>query len=270
MRTCMLFAWIWSAGIAAAQPIWTSESRSIGFSSYASLGSDGGTLSSNGDFGHFIWSRTTSSSGSCGESGSAIASARAAQNSRFEGPSLIASGTVSCTAHDESSQEPCGAGASASSAGVAEFTITGDCRYFLSFDLRSVTGRAHVRIWNRTTGMDIERFEPRFNAEIWGGTAGVLEPGDYSISWGCDAVASTSGIAGMSGSYDISLELYDPRPLCTGDFNQNGGTDGGDVEAFFLAWEPGEMAADVNRDGGVDGADVEEFFMQWEQGGCDL
>lgn len=53
---------------------------------------------------------------------------------------------------------------------------------------------------------------------------------------------------------------------CVGDFNQDGGVDGQDVEAFFIQWEQGEVAADVNRDGGVDGQDVERFFVRWSNG----
>ena len=30
----------------------------------------------------------------------------------------------------------------------------------------------------------------------------------------------------------------------------------------------GEACADVNEDGGVDGGDVEAFFLLWEAGGC--
>jgi glucose/arabinose dehydrogenase len=55
---------------------------------------------------------------------------------------------------------------------------------------------------------------------------------------------------------------------CTGDFNQDGGIDGADVEAFFIAWANGTGSADVNQDGGVDGADVEVFFVAWANGSC--
>lgn len=57
--------------------------------------------------------------------------------------------------------------------------------------------------------------------------------------------------------------------ICFADFNQDGGIDGQDIEAFFLTWETGDPAADVNQDGGVDGQDVEAFFIVWEQGGCE-
>jgi hypothetical protein len=52
------------------------------------------------------------------------------------------------------------------------------------------------------------------------------------------------------------------------DFNQDGGVDGADIEAFFAVWQTGSPDADVNGDGGVDGSDVERFFCYWETGGC--
>ncbi|MBS0197765.1 MAG: hypothetical protein JSR77_13505 [Planctomycetes bacterium] len=54
----------------------------------------------------------------------------------------------------------------------------------------------------------------------------------------------------------------------TGDFNQDGGVDGADVEAFFESWEAGDAAADLNGDGGVDGSDVAAFFVAWSSGLC--
>lgn len=55
---------------------------------------------------------------------------------------------------------------------------------------------------------------------------------------------------------------------CPADFDRNGGVDGADVQAFFLAWEGGEHEADVNYDGGIDGSDVDSFFDVWQRGGC--
>jgi hypothetical protein len=66
----------------------------------------------------------------------------------------------------------------------------------------------------------------------------------------------------------IRINLPDTSPACPADFNQDGGVDGADVEAFFLAWEAADARADTNRDGGVDGGDVEAFFLAWEPGGC--
>ncbi len=56
---------------------------------------------------------------------------------------------------------------------------------------------------------------------------------------------------------------------CPADYNQDGGIDGGDVEAFYADWEAGNACGDVNSDGGIDGGDVEAFFAAWEQGSCD-
>ena len=55
-------------------------------------------------------------------------------------------------------------------------------------------------------------------------------------------------------------------PACIADFNQDGGIDGQDVEAFFAAWEAGGPDGDINQDGGVDGGDVEVFITRWEAG----
>ena len=73
--------------------------------------------------------------------------------------------------------------------------------------------------------------------------------------------------AGSPCTYRLALTRIGERP-CSADFNRDGGVDGADVEAFFLAWQAGTAAADVNRDGGVDGADVETFFVAWQAGGC--
>ncbi len=64
---------------------------------------------------------------------------------------------------------------------------------------------------------------------------------------------------------DMSLVQTD-AVTCFADYNQDGGVDGSDVEAFFVDWSQGLV--DVNLDGGVDGADVEAFFVQWQAGGC--
>lgn len=61
---------------------------------------------------------------------------------------------------------------------------------------------------------------------------------------------------------------FDVAPPCYADFNQDGGIDGNDIDAFFIAWESGDSQADVNQDGGVDGSDVSVFFAAWENGGC--
>ena len=55
---------------------------------------------------------------------------------------------------------------------------------------------------------------------------------------------------------------------CMADFDDNGGVDGLDVEAFFTRWMAGQMMADVNLDAAVDPADVGAFLAVWTAGGC--
>ncbi len=70
-----------------------------------------------------------------------------------------------------------------------------------------------------------------------------------------------------TGLSDRALLTVDQIP-CPADYNQDGGIDGADVDAFYADWEAGDLNADVNQDGGVDGADVDYFFEKWEAGGC--
>jgi len=57
-------------------------------------------------------------------------------------------------------------------------------------------------------------------------------------------------------------------PFCIPDFDDSGGIDGSDVEAFFRVWESGSTRGDTNGDGSTDGSDVETFFLLWEAGQC--
>jgi hypothetical protein len=63
-----------------------------------------------------------------------------------------------------------------------------------------------------------------------------------------------------------AVEFAPGSAYCPADFNQDGGIDGADVDAFFAQWEAGDATADVNQDGGVDGSDVDFFFGVWEAG----
>jgi hypothetical protein len=84
---------------------------------------------------------------------------------------------------------------------------------------------------------------------------------------------STRDIPCYGGSYDCvvsnpcttitSQSLPVSMPRNTGDFNNDGGVDGQDVQAFFETFVTGSPTADVNCDGGVDGADIESFFTCW-------
>lgn len=93
--------------------------------------------------------------------------------------------------------------------------------------------------------------------------------------WGFEHMASYDwgvtipGAAPMMLTYEtIAIDNLTNPPRCAADYNQDGGVDGADVEAFFVDWQDGLTPADVNRDGGVDGADIESFFRLWSTGGC--
>lgn len=99
--------------------------------------------------------------------------------------------------------------------------------------------------------------------------------GNYAVSTAPNADRwhlrsdSTSGLPWLPQFYTNMVECgLVCCPACAADFNQDGGVDGADVEAFYLVWEGGEPCGDVNEDGGVDGGDVETFFVIWENGGC--
>lgn len=55
---------------------------------------------------------------------------------------------------------------------------------------------------------------------------------------------------------------------CAADYNEDGGVDGQDIEAFFAEFEDSAGCSDVNQDGGVTGEDVGAFFDVWEAGSC--
>ncbi|MBS0197887.1 MAG: hypothetical protein JSR77_14120 [Planctomycetes bacterium] len=99
---------------------------------------------------------------------------------------------------------------------------------------------------------------------------GVVIPSGFSILY-CYAISGDgSTIAGSGrGTNGIwqGFVAYMGKP-CPADFNEDGGVDGGDVQAFLRSWESGDPHADVNYDGGVDGEDMGVFFSSWEAGGC--
>ncbi|MBS0195301.1 MAG: hypothetical protein JSR77_00930 [Planctomycetes bacterium] len=109
-----------------------------------------------------------------------------------------------------------------------------------------------------------------------GGSAHASQPFSASTPIGvtaCSGIADyrvrcvVSNVCGSVTSDPATLTVQ-TCSTCPADFNQDGGIDGADVEAFFNAWESGGNSADVNADGGIDGGDVETFFMAWEAGGC--
>ncbi len=83
-------------------------------------------------------------------------------------------------------------------------------------------------------------------------------------AYDCIVTNSCDSIISQPATLDEVAECS----ACPADFNQDGGIDGADVDAFFAAWVLGDTSADTNLDGGVDGADVDTFFVAWVNGGC--
>lgn len=74
------------------------------------------------------------------------------------------------------------------------------------------------------------------------------------------------GEALSPGMIDRAIARGYTRCGCLADFDSNGGVDGGDLAAFFLAFEGGDPSADVDSNGGVDGGDLGVFFAAFEAG----
>lgn len=108
-------------------------------------------------------------------------------------------------------------------------------------------------------------------APVFEDVSGDLEPGGGEILTNLAAIGEDQdGEVYMADFFNAVILRIEPDAAepCIADFNQDGGVDGADVEAFFLSWEAGDPASDVNRDGGIDGGDVEFFFGRWETGSC--
>lgn len=74
------------------------------------------------------------------------------------------------------------------------------------------------------------------------------------------------GEALSPGLIDLAMARGYTRCGCLADFDSNGGVDGGDLAAFFTAFEAGQAEADVDSNGGVDGGDLAVFFTAFESG----
>jgi hypothetical protein len=110
-----------------------------------------------------------------------------------------------------------------------------------------------------------------------GSTAAVLPAGVYYMgtSLFAQTVSSlgryhTRGSSGSSLQYqaDFYVGTGSSACSCAADYDQSGGVDGADVEAFFIDWANSAGCSDVDQSGGVDGGDVEAFFTVWTAGGC--
>jgi hypothetical protein len=89
-----------------------------------------------------------------------------------------------------------------------------------------------------------------------GGTGDVIYPAFFTK----ENPLSTD--LGLNSTMHVEVVAYPGA-----DFNVDGGVDGSDIEAFFVAWQAGAPEADFNMDGGVDGSDIEAFFIAWQNGG---
>lgn len=127
------------------------------------------------------------------------------------------------------------------------------------------------------------QWKPPGQAENWMILSNGVVPGLGTVAGATtlqvtvsDTLAEASGgemrcivIGGCGGKISLPGTLTVCACLgCSADFNEDGGIDGSDIQAFFVAWEAGLCDADVNADGGVDGADAESFFGVWQAGGC--
>jgi len=115
-----------------------------------------------------------------------------------------------------------------------------------------------------------------------GSTAAVLTAGTYFLaSTLVTQTVATSGRfharsnSGSSLTYHVdfytnidSTLCPSVCPPCAADYDNSGGVDGADVEAFFVDWSASAACADVDQSGGVGGEDVEFFFIVWGNGGC--
>lgn len=98
-------------------------------------------------------------------------------------------------------------------------------------------------------------------------TNGLLPAISLSVTSGETYYIRVTGFNADSGFFTLIIDDCESLP-CPADFNDDGGIDGSDVEAFFEAWQAGQSQADVNGDGGIDGTDVEYFYAAWQNGGC--
>ena len=81
-----------------------------------------------------------------------------------------------------------------------------------------------------------------------------------------DLILSSSESLVTSARPRLIVRFLSPARPCIGDFNGDGGIDGSDVGAFFVAWEAADPATDLNADGGIDIEDVIAFIRVWEVG----
>ncbi|MBS0197766.1 MAG: hypothetical protein JSR77_13510 [Planctomycetes bacterium] len=267
----VLLSILFACAPAGAQPMWTSEARSVNANVYANAGTNGDSQSSGGHLLPFEGSIGPVASGPCSfdgmEYGESSATAAVTQQSSFTERGLIAVGSAAIYLSESNQNVVCGSSGDASSVGTVEFTLGAGSAFTLTYNLVSVIGAASVDLYHRDSDTYVFILAATSQGTLADVIVGDLPAGRYLLSWGASVATQTGGPANVTTSYDFNLQIGGAGP-CIGDFNQDGGVDGADVEAFFVPWQEGDAAADVNGDGGVDGADVETFFLAWQAGGC--
>lgn len=109
----------------------------------------------------------------------------------------------------------------------------------------------------------------RYVAEIFAGGASVsLRDAVLLVGLRDRDAAEGCSIDALAGVALVRVPISSACPVCSADYDQNGGVDGGDLAAFFADFESGEVCADVDQNGGIDGGDLGAFFQAFESGGC--
>ncbi len=149
------------------------------------------------------------------------------------------------------------------------YPSTVDCGGTLTLSARVIAaGIEGIAIWQGPTGVIVDGVSANGSEFSGQGTLSLTingmtaaDAGTYYFSYYVDGYW-----CGWGTTYTVSVG--ECGAVCPADFNQDGGIDGSDVDAYFAAWEIGDASADVNLDGGVDGSDIGTFFAAWEAGGC--
>ncbi|MBS0195539.1 MAG: hypothetical protein JSR77_02165 [Planctomycetes bacterium] len=149
------------------------------------------------------------------------------------------------------------------------YPATVDCGGTLTLSGRVIAaGLDVIAIWQGPTGIIVDGVSANGSEFSGQGTLSLTINGMTAADAGTYYLSTyTQGYwCGWGATYTVSVG--ECGAACPADFNQDGGIDGSDVDAYFAAWEIGDASADVNLDGGVDGSDIGTFFAAWEAGGC--
>ncbi len=96
-------------------------------------------------------------------------------------------------------------------------------------------------------------------------TTSINSAGIAAFSFTQVAITSSNPLV-QPGYLQVTAGTVNISVGCIADFDLDGGVSGGDVAAFFAAYEQGLPEADVDGSGGIEGTDVAVFFEHFEQG----